>query len=210
MGTDKYRFTAGCLNLLEPINAPLREIGVRMTAPASGMRVLDVGCGGGALLDLYRHRGCEVTGVDLSPAMLTRARKRLGEDANLQTCDATQLPFADASFDLVTTMLVLHEMSDDSRASAVAEMRRVLAPDGHVLVIDFAPGRRHGLKGHLMRALSYLAEVAARHQRRSRAFLAAGGVPSLLASTFVTESSRVVAGGNMGLYVLAPRSASAS
>ena len=84
MPADNYRRLARWQDAaLEPLNAPLRDIAVGMVSPRPGMRVLDVGCGTGTQLARYVAAGCLVAGVDVSPAMLGRARERLGESADL-------------------------------------------------------------------------------------------------------------------------------
>ena len=90
---------------------------------------LDVGMGPGRLcLELVR-RGWTVSGVDGSPAMVERARAQLGAAAAcLKTADAVALPFADASFDLVTATGVIEYVRD--RPAALAELARVLRPGG--------------------------------------------------------------------------------
>ncbi len=190
---------------MEPMNAPLRAIGVRMFPPSAGMRVLDVGCGTGAQLQHYATAGCRIAGLDLSPAMLTRARARLGGAAELCLGDAVRIPFGDAAFDLVTATLLLHEVPAGSRETAVQEMTRVLGAGGRLLVTDFHPGPWRFPKGWVYRGVSLVAETMARHRDRSQEFLANGGVPGLAERLGLTvHRTRVVAGGNMGLYLLAP------
>jgi len=102
-------------------------------------RVLDVGCGNGLhLAELARreHRGA-VTGMDLSPGMLSAARTR--STGPLLVGDAQRLPFDDASFDRVLAMHMLYHVPD--RDLAISEMRRVLLPGGVVLVLTNS--RRH-------------------------------------------------------------------
>ncbi len=113
-----------------------------------GARVLDVGCGPGHLsLALARRRGLDVTGVDLDPAMIERARANAdaaaahGGDARRPTFmvgDVAALAFPDASFDLVVSTLSMHHWTDP--AAGLAEIRRVLRPDGRALVWDLRPG----------------------------------------------------------------------
>ncbi len=191
--------------VIEPMNGPLRGIGLRLCPPHRGMRVLDVGCGTGLQLQRYAAAGCDVAGVDLSPAMLKRARERLGEHAVLLLGDARRLPYTDASFDLVLATLMLHELPSDTRDVAVKEMLRVVVPDGRLLVTDFHPGPWSFPKGWVYRSVSIVAETVARHRDRSHAFLTTGGVPELTDRLGITvERTKVVAGGNMGLYLLAP------
>ena len=97
-------------------------------------RVLDLGCGTGALSELLLAAlpGCSLTGVDLSPRMVGRARSRLSGRAEVVPGDAERLPFHDASFDLVVCNDSFHHYPDPARAAFQAW--RVLAPGG-VLVL---------------------------------------------------------------------------
>ena len=99
-------------------------------------RVLEVAIGTGRNLPHY-PAGAAVTGIELSPAMLTIARQRaagLGRAADLREGDAERLPFADASFDTVVCALSLCTIP--SPATAVGEMNRVLVPGGRLLLLD--------------------------------------------------------------------------
>jgi trans-aconitate methyltransferase len=95
-----------------------------LVAPRPGERVLDLGCGDGALTLELEKRGCEVVGVDASPDMVKAARG-LGIDARV--ADGHALPFA-AEFDAVFSNAALHWMlrPDD----VVAGVRRALRPGG--------------------------------------------------------------------------------
>lgn len=98
--------------------------------------VLEVGIGTGRDLPLYPP-GVRLTGIDLSPAMLELARARaaaLGREVDLRVADAEALPFPDGSFDTVVSTLVLCTVPGPERA--VAEIRRVLRPDGRYLLLD--------------------------------------------------------------------------
>jgi ubiquinone/menaquinone biosynthesis C-methylase UbiE len=191
--------------VVEPLNGPLRDIAVRMISPRVGMRVLDVGCGTGAQLERYVAAHCDVAGIDASPAMLGRARKRLGEAVDLRLGDAQRLPFDDGMFDVVTATLVLHELAPGTRDVVAKEMLRVLMDDGRLLVVDFHVGPLRVAKGWVRRGLSVAAELTARHLAHSRAFLAEGGVPGLAQRLGVkVERTKVVGGGNMALYLLSP------
>ncbi len=111
---------------------------VLAAAPACpGQHVLDVACGAGFLLRAYRDAGADVTGVDLSAAMLRGAAGTLGlpgADAPLALADAVRLPFADGAFDLVTCKLAFHYFPEPSQAAA--ELARVCRRTGRVAVID--------------------------------------------------------------------------
>jgi ubiquinone/menaquinone biosynthesis C-methylase UbiE len=191
---------------LEPLNAPLRDIVVTIAAPHAGTRVIDIGCGTGKQLERFLAKGCAVAGLDNSPAMLGRARATLGDRADLRLADAQSLPFPDASFDIVTATLVLHELTPEDRVAVAKEMLRVLTECGSILVVDFHLGPLRGLKGWMMRGTSVIAELMARHLRRSRAFLAGGGIPALAAQLGMeVPETKVLAGGNLAVYVLSAK-----
>ena len=101
-------------------------------------RVLDVGCGtGGALPSLAaRFPTAELCAVDLAPAMARAAADR-APTARTLCADGAALPFADASFELVFCNLML-QWEDDPRPT-LAEIRRVLAPRGLLLLTSFGP-----------------------------------------------------------------------
>ena len=100
---------------------------------------------------------------------------RLGDRADLRYGDAAHLPFPDASVDLVTATLMLHELTGETRDAVLREVLRVLAQDGRLLVTDFHTGPLRFPTGWLWRALSVGAELLAWHLNRSWAFLNAGG-----------------------------------
>jgi ubiquinone/menaquinone biosynthesis C-methylase UbiE len=98
--------------------------------------VLEVAVGTGRNLGFYPD-GVRLTGIDFSPAMLDIARARaveLGREIDLREGDAQALPFADASFDTVVCTLGLCGFPDDR--AAIAEMYRVLRPQGALLLLD--------------------------------------------------------------------------
>jgi ubiquinone/menaquinone biosynthesis C-methylase UbiE len=91
-----------------------------LIAPRGGERVLDVGCGTGDHLLLFRRKGCDVTGIDPSPHMLKVAREKLGNRADFHQGCAEDLPFSDNEFDIVTLITSLEFTSDPDRAIAEA------------------------------------------------------------------------------------------
>lgn len=99
-------------------------------------RVLEVAIGTGRNLPHY-PADATVTGLELSPEMLARARRRaadLGRAVTLHEGDAERLPFADASFDTVVCALSLCAIPHPG--VAIAEMHRVLIPGGRLLLLD--------------------------------------------------------------------------
>ena len=103
-----------------------------LAGDVAGRRILDAGCGSGPLLAALRDRGAIVTGFDKSAGMLELARRRLGDDADLQVAElGGPLPFPGGTFDDVTASLVLHYLED--WGPALAELRRVLKPGGRLI-----------------------------------------------------------------------------
>lgn len=122
------------------VEATARETLARLEL-RSGDRLLDVGCGTGALLEaLARHPlGIGLAGVDPSSRMLEIARAKLapraGAPVDLRIGWAEEIPHEAASFDVVTSCSVFHYCLDPKRA--LAEARRVLRPGGRLLITDW-------------------------------------------------------------------------
>lgn len=206
MSKDPYRRIARWYDtIFASLNEGLRAIGLKMYPPREGMRVLDIGCGTGIHLSLYQQAGCEVFGIDASPAMLDVARKRLGDRADLRLGDAAAMPYQDGQFDLIMTTLMLHELPPPTRSAILNEAMRVLDDEGRILLIDFHSGPFRGLRGWWAKAIVTLAEFTAggEHYRNYRQFMAQKGLPPLVeAHDLLVDKQRIVAGGNFGLFLL--------
>lgn len=116
----------------------------RAVAGMPAPRVLDLGCGTGALAErlLDAIPGCSLTGADLSPRMVEVARVRLAGRADVLLGDAERLPFHDAAFDVVVCNDSFHHYPDPERVAFQAW--RVLAAGGALVLGDVwqpAPAR---------------------------------------------------------------------
>lgn len=123
-----------------------RSIAARL-GNLSGKRVLDIACGTGQWLGELARRGAEPSGIDISALAVAQARRRMPA-SDIREGIAEQLPFADASFDLVTCMGSLEHFLD--QPAALREMQRVARPGGRLLVLVPNAGfltRRLGLYG---------------------------------------------------------------
>ncbi len=109
------------------------------TTLEAGTRLLEVGCGAGAVLAVLGQEfpGVKLFGVDIEPKQLEFARthlERSGVEATLAQADALALPFEDESFDHVWMMWFLEHVADPP--SALREARRVLVPGGAITAIE--------------------------------------------------------------------------
>ena len=114
---------------------------VELAGVKPGDSVLDVGCGTGSLaIEAGKMVGPtgSVVGIDPSPEMIGRAKGKARRLANVrfEIAPAQSLPFADASFDVVTSSLVLHQLPPDSLHAVKAEVARVLKPGGRIGISD--------------------------------------------------------------------------
>jgi ArsR family transcriptional regulator len=124
-----------------------------MAAFAQGAwTVGDLGCGTGQVSAAMAPFVAHVIAVDASAAMLQAAKKRLQgvENVELRRGELEALPIDDARLDAATLMLVLHHLPEPGRA--LAEVARVLKPDGRAIVVDMLPHDREGYRqqmGHV-------------------------------------------------------------
>jgi ubiquinone/menaquinone biosynthesis C-methylase UbiE len=120
---------------LVPLRAALSERG-----RARAARLLDIGCGTGSFLREVKrnHPRLAVTGLDLSAPYLAVARRRLGNWSRVELIEAAAeaMPFAAARFDVVACMYLFHELPPAIRRAVVAEIRRVLKPNGTLIFVD--------------------------------------------------------------------------
>jgi SAM-dependent methyltransferase len=117
--------------VIEPLLRPVHLAALAALAPLSGLSLLDAGCGAGLALRLAAEQGARVSGLDASAALLDVARGRL-PDADLRVGDIEELPYDDATFDVVTAYNSIQYASDPK--TAVAELGRVARPGGRVVI----------------------------------------------------------------------------
>ena len=126
---------------LDPYRLELtNEAMLRVIDPKPGMSVLDVGCGEGYLTRLMAEHGATVAGLDYCEEFVVASREeaeRRAMNIRYEHGDATDLPFADASFDVVVANHLFNELPD--MGTAVAEFARVLKPGGRVVALMLHP-----------------------------------------------------------------------
>jgi SAM-dependent methyltransferase len=144
-GIGNYERTAAQLE-------PAARVMVDRAAPSPGERVVDVGCGTGNAALLAAARGASVTGVDPAARLLQVARERAATqkvEANFVSGDAAAIPLADGEADLV--MSVFGVIFSPDPAAAAAEMARVTAPGGRILLSAWIPGGPISAMGRIAR-----------------------------------------------------------
>jgi len=133
-------FGGGAAAMRRQALVPLRDALAERAGGARKARLLDIGCGTGTFLaEIKRnHPRLSVTGSDLSAPYLAVARRRLAAWSRvaLAEANAETLPFADASFDIVTCVYLFHELPHRARAAVAHEIRRVLRRGGKLIVVD--------------------------------------------------------------------------
>lgn len=132
--------------------------------------LLDIGTGTGRMAEIFGPAARHITALDRSPEMLRIARTKLAQQrfpVDLVQGDFLDLPLDRASVDTVVMHLVLHFAHQPERV--IAEVARVLRPDGHVLIVDFAP---HDVED--MRSQAAHARLGFSDQQMESWFAAAG------------------------------------
>lgn len=137
---------------------------IRARVPA-GARVLDIGCGPGALLEALAPSIAEGTGVDVSARLLNHAKEKFARYPHLRArqLGGPHLPLPDASVDVVISMLSFRYLDWDPM---VREIRRVLRPGGTLLVVDMAASAPAGVD--YLRAIGHRVQDALARRRDPR------------------------------------------
>ncbi|MDP2621274.1 MAG: class I SAM-dependent methyltransferase [Hyphomicrobiales bacterium] len=116
----------------------------RMLFEGLGGTILDAGVGTGRNIPFYPP-GAEVVGIDLSPQMLARARRRkerLGSPVELIEMDATATAFPDAHFDFAVATFLFCVLDNDEQLPGLKELARVVKPEGEIRIIEYAYSQR--------------------------------------------------------------------
>src|SRR3954452_18285106 len=136
---DQFTRQATPFSTASPItDANALRMIVAAAAPRPGDTVLDVACGGGIIVCACAPKVRHATGIDMTPAMLDRARQLAAEkgvaNVSWDQGDVAALPYADGAFNIVVTRFSMHHFLDP--LSVLREMVRVCAPGGRVVVVD--------------------------------------------------------------------------
>jgi ubiquinone/menaquinone biosynthesis C-methylase UbiE len=136
---DQFTRQATPFSTASPItDAGALQMIVNAASPAVDDTVLDVACGGGIVVCALAPHVRYATGIDMTPAMIERARRLAAEKGIVnvawQEGDVSALPYPDAAFTIVVTRFAVHHFPDPS--AVLREMVRVCAPGGRIVVVD--------------------------------------------------------------------------
>lgn len=136
----KTMWGAGDYPAVAELISDVGELCVEQAGIGAGMDVLDVACGSGNATIPAARAGANVTGLDFQPDLLANARQRAqdeGIDVEWIEADAQQMPFDDQRFDRVIS--TFGHMFAPDHARTASEMRRVLRPDGQIVICCWTP-----------------------------------------------------------------------
>lgn len=120
-----------------------RKKQVELTGLRTGDRILDIGCGTGAISLLSKITlgdEVKVCGIDISSKMIKNARNKadaLGLDVEFAVASVDDIPYPDETFTLVTSSLMFHHLPVNIKEKALKEVHRVLTPEGRFFLCDF-------------------------------------------------------------------------
>ena len=159
------------------------EAALRLVVDFSGAgpedTVLDVACGPGLIVVAFARTVKHATGIDLTPAMLDRARTYAAQqgvtNVTWQQGDVLPLPYPDASFSIVTSRFAFHHFLDPG--AVLTQMARVCRPGGTVVVVDSAPAPETAAAFNRMEVVRDPSHVRALPLAEHVALFKAAGLP---------------------------------
>ncbi len=194
--------------LIEVSLGGIRRDMIRLLERHGLSRILDLGCGTGDLSRVLADRGFSPVGLDLSPAMLARARRAASRPPSfpLVLGDGAHLPFRPL-FDAAVMRFVFHEMDPDLREEVWNELHRIVRPGGLLLLIDFTLPERRGLFARLGHSAIRLIEgrmdsIYPPHYRHYRDLMEKGGASAWVERRGDAAELRRYFGGNIGLIAV--------
>ena len=203
---DDYVRHAG---MYDPLTAPLlKDIRNAVCAVVQSYHldsILDMCCGTGYQAILLRQKGLRVVGLDISPQMLSVARKKSGNGVAFVEGDACHSPFQAVRFEGIIVTLALHEKERVVQHGIMEEAKRLLKQGGRIILVDYK--QPLGIRARLAHKAIHLIERAAgrEHYRRFRAYLMNGGLEGLLnAHGLIPEEIRYYHFGATELVVVRP------
>ncbi len=181
--SDEYQKTAAIYDLL--FSGALKSIRHNIRTflqHYQAKTILDLCCGTGEQLRLLEEGEMLLTGVDLSRAMLERARQVSPKSIHYIEADAGSLPFPDSKYDAIIICLALHEKPATQRKAIFREARRLLKPQGHIIIADYSIPPSHFKSTFVGRILIPIIERLAglNHYTNYKHWIKHGGIQGFL------------------------------
>jgi ubiquinone/menaquinone biosynthesis C-methylase UbiE len=164
---------------IEPPLKKIKQWVARFIIQQELFPALDICCGTGKQCHLIADGRQDTFGLDLDCKMIQHASSKFPR-ISFACADAAHIPFQDKSMKSVVISYALHEKSQDLRIKILEEAKRVLSPEGKIILVDFEiPWNRKSRLGNLF--ISSIERMAGgEHYRNSRQFLKAGGLQALI------------------------------
>jgi SAM-dependent methyltransferase len=184
---------------IDPILAPLHKSVLEHMEPS--FRVLDIGCGTGALAIAIAQKAGQVKGIDLSEEAIAAARrmaKRRGvSNVSFDVHDAGDLSlYTDNEFDVAVTSMAIHQFDAELAVKILTGMKRVAR---RLILVDYNHHMQHGWGRSLAWAIERLA--GGDHFRNFRIYMKMGGIFYFARQAGITLKSQEIKGG--GVFVVA-------
>ncbi len=159
----------------------------------NALNILDICCGTGEQLRLLHNERRTLTGVDLSPAMLARARLTSPPSIRYLETDATNIPFNSGTFDGILISFALHEKNSNQQRAIFNEACRLLSPEGHIVIADYSTPADTFMAYVLGKLLIPVVERAAgtTHYHNYREWMAIGAIKGFLQNEYSGKITRI-------------------
>nr|WP_320015989.1 class I SAM-dependent methyltransferase [uncultured Desulfobacter sp.] len=169
--------------------------------PNRNARILDLCCGTGDQLKKLSDAGFNhLTGVDLSTEMLKVARKG-NKIANLLESDVQHTGLPGASFDIIIISFAVHEKPARMQKNMLAQAKRLLAPEGQILLVDFSLDDQAKMISKI--AATMIESLAGKeHYRNFKAYVNKGGMCPVIQSSFKIEQQIRHARGVVSIWIV--------
>jgi len=178
--------------LVDPLLKGLRRFTPEFSGMKAGDNVIDICCGTGAQVLEYGRLGIIADGIDINQDMLKIAIKnRTRQNAvnvSYQLADAANLPFPDDYFDYATISFALHDKENTVRYQIISEMKRIVKPDGSLILIDYQVPLPRNAWAVLVRTIEFLA--GGYHYLGFKDYLANKGLNNILKTSGLLEECR--------------------
>jgi len=169
--------------------------------PDHDVRILDLCCGTGDQLKRLSDEGfSNLTGVDLSPEMLKVAGKG-NKIVNLLERDVQHTGLPGASFDIIIISLAVHEKTARIQNKMLAEAKRLLAPGGQLILVDFSLDDQAKITSKI--AATMIERLAGKaHYRNFKAYVSKGGLCPVIHGYFKIKEQIRHAGGVISIWIV--------